>query len=152
MLLEKGGKEMVGVGPCLCCICRGTPVFRDPLSLASCPGWDSATFLSSVLQEPGPAGTRWLPRSFDVESRGSSPLIFFPDENDSLFVVARQSQTPTLAGGCFFWHLAAVICWGAVSESLPVGPCPREYQTSTSSSSSSSGPSASFPRTCVLYC
>lgn len=34
MLLEKGGEEMVGVGPSLCCICRGLPVFRDPLSLA----------------------------------------------------------------------------------------------------------------------
>lgn len=34
MLLEKGGKKMVGVGPPLCCIGRGMPVFRDLLSLA----------------------------------------------------------------------------------------------------------------------
>lgn len=34
MLLEKGGKKMAGVGPPLCCICRGMPVFREPLSLA----------------------------------------------------------------------------------------------------------------------
>lgn len=34
MLLEKGGKKLVGVGPPLCCISRGMPVFRDLLSLA----------------------------------------------------------------------------------------------------------------------
>lgn len=72
MLLGKGEKKTVGVGPPLCCIVRGMPVFRDLLSLAWCPGWDSATFFSSEFQEPGLAGTRWLPWKFNVES----PCLF----------------------------------------------------------------------------
>ena len=34
MLLEKGGKKMVGVGPPLCCFGRVMLGFRDLLSLA----------------------------------------------------------------------------------------------------------------------